>query len=101
MGAAPKPNKRTPRRTAPASSDFPRPNRGTASVCRDQLRFHFASMLRMADNLIAKAVGAYDRLFALDPRDEGDITCRWAGAAREDKLDEALESLRRCSLRNR
>ena len=36
-------------------------------------RFHFAALLRVSDNLVSRAVGAYDRMFGLDERDESEI----------------------------
>jgi tetratricopeptide (TPR) repeat protein len=61
-----------------------------------QVRFHFATLLRVSDNLVAKAVAVYDRLFALDQRDETDIYLKMGkDLVREHKFDEALQALRK------
>jgi len=67
-----------------------------SSLGTTQFRFQLASMLRVADNLVSRAVGAYDRMFALDQSETGDIYLQMGKQlAREDKLDEALEALRK------
>jgi tetratricopeptide (TPR) repeat protein len=67
-----------------------------SSLGTTQFRFQLASMLRVADNLVSRAVGAYDRMFALDQTETGDIYLQMGKQlAREDKLDEALEALRK------
>lgn len=96
------PSKRPTRaRSAPPASVRPnglplaKPKPATSSGVT-HLRYHFATALRMADNLVAKAVSVYDRLFALDPREASEIHLQMGKElAREDKLDEALESLRK------
>jgi tetratricopeptide (TPR) repeat protein len=65
-------------------------------ISTTHVRFHFASLLRLSDNLVAKAVNVYDRLFALDQRDEVEIYLEMGkDLVREDKLDEALVALRK------
>jgi tetratricopeptide (TPR) repeat protein len=61
-----------------------------------QFRFHFASLLRLSDNLVAKAVAVYDRLFALDQREQTEIYMQMGQElVREHKFDEALVALRK------
>lgn len=89
--AAP-PTTRTP--AQPISTVRTRARRSSATDT--QLRFHLASLLRLSDNIVTKAVQAYDRLFALDGEDQVAI-CLQLGKelANRDKLPEALQALRK------
>ncbi len=85
-GAAPR---RAPAAPRSAATD-------PAPINMTHLRFHLASLLRLSDNLVSKAVGLYDRLFALDQRDETAIYLELGkDLAREERFDEALVALRK------
>jgi tetratricopeptide (TPR) repeat protein len=59
-------------------------------------RFHFAALARVSDNLISRAINAYDRLFGLDEEEAGQIHFELGKRlADEERLDEAI-----CALRN-
>jgi tetratricopeptide (TPR) repeat protein len=61
-----------------------------------KLRFQMASLLRLSENLVNRAVGAYDRLFALDPRDQCEIYLQMGKElAHRGNLADALEALRK------
>ncbi len=62
----------------------------------DDLRYHLASLVRMSDNLVAKAVEAYDRLFALDVRDQAEIHLQMgADLAQDGNVRGAIAALRK------
>jgi tetratricopeptide (TPR) repeat protein len=57
-----------------------------------------ASLLRLSENLVNRAVGAYDKLFALEPRDQSEIYVQMGRElAQRGNLNEALEALRKAS----
>ncbi len=59
-------------------------------------RFYVASLMRVSDNLVSRAVNAYDRTFALDKREQSEIYLEIGKKlASEEKLDDALRALRR------
>ena len=61
-------------------------------------RYRFASLLRLSDNLVRKAVSAYDRLFMLESQDEAEIYLDMGREfANDGKLPEALEALRKAA----
>ena len=63
-----------------------------------RLRFHLASLLRMSDNIVSRAVGAYDRLFALDRRDQAEIYLDMGRRLiAQGKTEQALEALRKAA----
>jgi tetratricopeptide (TPR) repeat protein len=68
---------------------------GVMEVATDW-RFQLASLTRISDNLVSRAVYAYDRLFGLDDREEGEIYFEVAKKlALEDKVDDAIAALRK------
>lgn len=72
------------------------PERSSSPVATTDWRFHFATLMRVSDNLVARAVGAYDRMFALDERDKSEIHLEMGKKlAAEEKLDEALGAFRK------
>lgn len=86
---------RKPRRGAgpPGALELTREGPGLGAT---HLRFQLASVLRVADNLVNRAVGAYDRLFALNQGQADEIYLSMGKQlAREDKLDDALEAFRK------
>ncbi len=59
-------------------------------------RFHLAALARVSDNIISRAVNAYDRLFGLNEEEASEIHFELGKRlADEDRLDEAI-----CALRN-
>ncbi len=59
-------------------------------------RFQLASLTRISDNLVTRAVHAYDRLFGLDDREESEIYFEVAKKlVDENKVDEAIAALRK------
>jgi tetratricopeptide (TPR) repeat protein len=68
---------------------------GTVQYATDW-RFHLASLARISDNLVSRAVDAYDRIFGLDDREEGEIYFEVAKKlVDEERLDEAIAALRK------
>jgi tetratricopeptide (TPR) repeat protein len=58
-------------------------------------RFHVAALARVSDNLVARAVSAYDRLFGLDDEEASEIHFELGKRlADEDRLEEAIGALR-------
>ena len=58
-------------------------------------RFHLAALARVSDNLISRAINAYDRLFGLAEDEAGEIHFELGKRlADEDRLDEAISALR-------
>src|SRR5262245_22252799 len=58
--------------------------------------FHISALMRISDNIVTRAVNAYDRLFGLDERDEGEIHFEFGKRlADEERLDEAVGALRK------
>lgn len=73
-----------------------RRSRRSAASSETALRFRLASLLRLSDNWVNKAVGAYDRLFELGTTDQAEIYLEMGKEfARGGKLEEALEALRK------
>jgi tetratricopeptide (TPR) repeat protein len=73
-----------------------RRSRRSAASSEAALRFRLASLLRLSDNWVTKAVGAYDRLFELGTTDQAEIYLEMGKEfARGGKLEEALEALRK------
>lgn len=72
----------------------PRGHRGGES--ETHMRFRFASLVRLSDNLVGKAVRAYDSLFDIEPEQKAEI---YLDMGREfvkaGKMPEALSSLRK------
>jgi tetratricopeptide (TPR) repeat protein len=67
-----------------------------ASSSETKLRFQMASLLRLSENLVNRAVGAYDRLFALEPRDRGEIYIQMGKElAQRGNVPDALEAFRK------
>jgi tetratricopeptide (TPR) repeat protein len=63
-----------------------------------QMRFKFASVVRLADNLVRKAVTTYDRTFLLPDDDQADIYLDLGRRLLHDgKVSEALEAFRKAS----
>lgn len=61
-----------------------------------QFRVHMASLLRLSENIVNRAVGAYDKLFALEPTDHAQIYLQMGrDLAQRGNLEEALEALRK------
>jgi tetratricopeptide (TPR) repeat protein len=59
-------------------------------------RFHVAALVRVSDNIVSRAVEAYDRMFGLDERDESEIHFEFGKRlADEDRLDDAVCALRK------
>jgi tetratricopeptide (TPR) repeat protein len=91
---------RKPSRNGKAIERVPSPaaaskNGGSAPDATDW-RFHVATLMRVSDNLVSRAVGAYDRMFALDKREESEIYLEIGKKLADDeKLEEALRALRR------
>lgn len=70
-------------------------DRGSSPPATDW-RFHVATLMRVSDNLVSRAVDAYDRTFALDKREESEIYLEIGKKlAEEEKVDDALRALRR------
>jgi tetratricopeptide (TPR) repeat protein len=64
----------------------------------DDLRYHLASLVRMSDNIVAKAVQVYDRLFALDARDQAEIHLHLgADLAKDGNVRGAIAALRKAA----
>jgi tetratricopeptide (TPR) repeat protein len=68
---------------------------GTVEVATDW-RFHLATLTRISDNLVTRAVQAYDRMFGLDDGEAGEIYFelgkKWVG---EERFGEAIAALRK------
>jgi tetratricopeptide (TPR) repeat protein len=59
-------------------------------------RFHLAALARVSDNLVSRAVSAYDRLFGLDQEEASDIHFELGKRlADEDRLEDAVCALRK------
>jgi tetratricopeptide (TPR) repeat protein len=68
---------------------------GVMQVATDW-RFQLASLTRISDNLVARAVQAYDRLFGLDDREESEIYFDVAKRlVEEEKVEEAIATFRK------
>ncbi len=66
------------------------------SVPPTDWRFYVASLMRVSDNLVSRAVNAYDRTFALDKREQSEIYLEIGKKlASEEKIDDALRALRK------
>lgn len=62
------------------------------------LRFKFASLLRLSDNLVRKAVTVYDRLFLLEEGDQAEIYLELGRQlVRDGKPQDAIEAFRKAS----
>lgn len=62
-----------------------------------QMRYRMASLLRVSDGIVSRAVSAYDRMFAIDTAEKADIYLRIGqDFARAGAPDDALEALRQC-----
>jgi tetratricopeptide (TPR) repeat protein len=58
-------------------------------------RFHLAALARVSDNLVSRAVNAYDRLFGLDQEEASEIHYELGKRlAEEDRLEESVSALR-------
>lgn len=94
QAAAKKPARKRPARPKPKSQPAPRSNGTTLGEAK--LRFQMASLLRLSENLVTRAVNAYDKLFALEPADQGDIYLQMGKElAQRGVFDEAVEVLRK------
>ena len=76
------------------------PSRKNTALARAEVttdwRFHMATLIRVSDNIVTRAVDAYDRMFGLDEREESEIHFDFARKlADEDRLDEAVGALRK------
>jgi Flp pilus assembly protein TadD len=59
-------------------------------------RFHLATITRISDNLVTRAVNAYDSVFGLDRRDQEEIYFEVGKKLiEEEKIDEAIATLRK------
>ena len=68
---------------------------GSVAVAADW-RFHIASLTRISDNIVSRAVSAYDRLFGLDEREASEIYFDVGKKlVAEEKIDEAISALRK------
>jgi superkiller protein 3 len=80
------------REAAPAPPPAPRPRQSTAS--ETELRYWLASLVRLSDNIVLKAVSAYNRIFELKNEDQADIYLAMArDFERDGKLEDVLEAL--------
>jgi tetratricopeptide (TPR) repeat protein len=58
-------------------------------------RFHWAALVRVSDNLVSRAISAYDSVFGLDDEEAMDLHLELARRfADEERLDEAVSALR-------
>ena len=81
-------------RQAPGGGVMRPHQRGVESEA--QLRFRFASVLRISDNLVNRAVQAYDRIFDIGHEEKAEIFLEMGQEfARTGKRREALSALRR------
>jgi tetratricopeptide (TPR) repeat protein len=68
---------------------------GSVAVAADW-RFHLASLTRISDNIVSRAVNAYDRIFGLDEREASEIYFDVGKKlVAEEKIDEAINALRK------
>jgi Flp pilus assembly protein TadD len=103
--ARPKPNRRQrpPRREAavthpPLAPAPTAPPRGEAPSGETRLRFQLASLARISDNIVSRAVRAYDSLFALDRKDQAEVYLEMGkDLVSRGKLEQALEVLRKAA----
>ncbi|MDH5674060.1 MAG: tetratricopeptide repeat protein [Myxococcales bacterium] len=76
----------------------PTPVRRRASGGEVPFRYRFASLLRLSDNLVRKAVAAYDHIFHLDNDDQGEIYLEMGlELLRDGKYPEAMQALRKAA----
>jgi len=72
--------------------------RQEASSGETRLRFQLASLARISDNLVTRAVRAYDRLFALDRTDQAEVYLDMGkDLVQRGKYEQALEVLRKAA----
>jgi tetratricopeptide (TPR) repeat protein len=85
------------KRTLPVIQDaaVPRPLR-QSGTSETQLRYWLASLVRLSDNIVLKAVHAYNKIFELKTEDQADIYLEMAREfERDGKTEEVLEALRK------
>jgi tetratricopeptide (TPR) repeat protein len=76
--------------------EMPAPRAAARADGESRLRFQMASLLRLSENLLSRAVSAYDRLLSLDPRDQSEIYGTMASElSSRGNLPEALVALRK------
>lgn len=64
-----------------------------------ELRYWLASLVRLSDNIVLKAVAAYNRIFELKNEDQADIYLAMArDFERDGKVEEVLEALHKALL---
>lgn len=94
------PPRRAPNRRLPVvqnrnGSRAPR----NSAASETQLRYWLASLVRLSDNIVQKAVTAYDRLFELKSEDQAEIYLEMAREfERDGKTEEVLEALRKAAV---
>ena len=75
-----------------APAPAPRPRQSAAS--ETELRYWLASLVRLSDNIVLKAVSAYNRIFELKNEDQADIYLAMArDFERDGKTEDVLEAL--------